>query len=260
MFERPRRNVSLPFSPLEKGIEYVAMETLEYGGGELELFAEARRWKAYFSRRLRPFLGSRILEVGAGIGSTTAVLAPGNRREWICLEPDPGLLSRISEKLFRGELPSFCRALEGTISAVDATLEFDAVLYIDVLEHISDDRAELARAAARLAVGGRLIVLAPASPRLFSPFDSAVGHYRRYTRKTLERLTPGRLRIVRSEYLDAAGYLVSLANARGLKSPVPTRGQIRFWDGFVVPFSRIFDPLTGRRFGRSILCIWERAA
>ncbi len=236
------------------------MGAQEYGGTELELFAEARRWKAYFSRRIRPFLGPRVLEVGAGLGSTTAVLAPGDRQEWVCLEPDPKLLARVSEKISRGELPAFCRTQSGTISALDEAFKFDAILYIDVLEHILDDRDELARAAGRLSEGGHLVVLAPASPRLFSPFDAAVGHHRRYTRKSLEGLAPGTLRVARSEYLDAFGYLVSLANARGLRRPVPTRRQIQFWDKTMVPLSLVFDPLTGRRFGRSILCVWERFA
>ena len=49
-------------------------------------------------------------------------------------------------------------------TTLPAEAKFDAILYIDVLEHIEDDRAEMARAAARLKPGGALIVLAPAHP------------------------------------------------------------------------------------------------
>ena len=45
-----------------------------YPGGELELFEHARNWKKYFSHFIKPYLKGRVLEVGAGIGSTTVIL------------------------------------------------------------------------------------------------------------------------------------------------------------------------------------------
>ena len=80
----------------------------------------------------------------------------------------------------------------------------DCILYLDVLEHIADDRAEMKRAAARLAPGGRLVVLAPAHQALFSVFDRAVGHHRRYDRKSLRALTLPELELRTLRYVDAA--------------------------------------------------------
>ena len=68
------------------------------------------------------------------------------------------------------------------------------MLYIDVLEHIEHDLDELARAASHLAPGGHLVVLAPAHQALFSDFDRAIGHYRRYNRAGLQKLAPAGLR------------------------------------------------------------------
>ena len=47
-----------------------------YVGSELELFSEARNWKAYFSRVLAPYVRGQVLEVGGGIGSNTPYLGP----------------------------------------------------------------------------------------------------------------------------------------------------------------------------------------
>ena len=60
------------------------MGSAAYIGTELELFAEARNWKSYLKRHFEPFIRGDVLEVGAGIGSTTAVLANSAARSWLC--------------------------------------------------------------------------------------------------------------------------------------------------------------------------------
>ena len=101
-------------------------------------------------------------------------------------------------------------------------------------------------------------MLSPAHPWLFTPFDAAIGHYRRYTRKTLAALAPPTLVQERLDYLDSAGLLLSLGNRLFLKSAHPTAAQILLWDRRVVPVSRVLDPLLRRRAGKSVLAIWRR--
>src|SRR5438105_3773030 len=133
-----------------------------YIGSELELFAAATNWKAYFSNALAPFIGGRVLEVGAGIGSNIRLLHTPAVLQWTSVEPDPDLARRITERIALGELPESCRVLVGTIESIEATSQFDTVFYIDVLEHIADDAAELNCAANYLAHDGNLVVPAPA--------------------------------------------------------------------------------------------------
>ncbi|MFC6773530.1 class I SAM-dependent methyltransferase [Methylobacterium gregans] len=141
-----------------------------YVGTELDLFAAARSWKAYWSGAIAPFLRGRVLDVGAGLGATAEVLAcrPGVTH-WTCLEPDRRFAAAIGAKVADGTLPAHVRACHGTLASCGAAEAYDAILYIDVLEHIREDREELARATAALAPGGALVVLAPAHPRLYSP-------------------------------------------------------------------------------------------
>ncbi|HEX2091589.1 MAG TPA: class I SAM-dependent methyltransferase [Longimicrobiaceae bacterium] len=225
-----------------------------YVGSELELFAQARGWKGYVASRVTPHLGPRVLEVGAGLGGTTRVLCDGSQEEWICLEPDPELAAALRA----GPLPACCTVRIGTTEDLEPRPTFDNVLYMDVLEHVEDDRGELQRAARLLVPGGRLVVLAPAHPWLFSPFDESVGHFRRYTRGSLAAVVPGSMECVELVYLDAAGVLASLANRAFLRSPLPTQAQIRFWDRVLVPLSRRLDPLLFHRVGKSVLGIWRR--
>lgn len=230
-----------------------------YSESELPVFAEARNWKRYFASRLRRYVAGNVLEVGAGIGATTAALCSGNEEAWLCLEPEPRRCAEIEGKIDSGLLPSICRAQTGTAHALSPEPRFDTILYIDVLEHIEDDIGELAAAADLLAPGGRLVVLAPAWQWLFSPFDAAIGHFRRYDRPGLRGLAPPGLRVTASFYLDSAGVLASMANRFCLRSAMPTAGQIKIWDRLLVPISRLLDPISANGYGKSVVVVWSKA-
>jgi 2-polyprenyl-3-methyl-5-hydroxy-6-metoxy-1,4-benzoquinol methylase len=229
-----------------------------YPGLELEVFSHARRWKRYVREIVGPFLGKRVLEVGAGIGSTTAAVCDGAQETWLCLEPDKNLRAILVDKIERGELPGCCKASSSTVSELTADEHFTTVLYVDTLEHIEDDQLEVASAVHHLTPSGFLVVLAPAHQWLYSPFDAAIGHYRRYTRRTLLKLTTPSLRPVLVRYCDAAGLLTSLANRLLLRSTTPTHAQIQFWDRVFVPVSRVIDPLLLNNVGKSVVVVWQR--
>lgn len=106
--------------------------------------------------------------------------------------------------------------------------------------------------------GGHLVVLAPAHQMLFTAFDSAIGHFRRYNREALLALTPNGLIPQKAVYLDSVGLLASLGNRFVLRSATPKASQIRLWDNFMVPLSRFIDPLTGYGFGKSVVTVWRR--
>ncbi len=136
---------------------------------------------------------------------------------------------------------------------------FDCILYIDVLEHIEADRAELSGAARRLAPGGALIVLSPAHAWLYSEFDRQIGHCRRYTRASLRAAVPSKVEEEAVFYLDAAGLLASLGNKILLRQSLPTARQIAFWDAWLVRASQWLDPLLGHSLGKSVIGIWRKA-
>jgi SAM-dependent methyltransferase len=231
-----------------------------YCGSELELFAKAVRWKGYLHRQIAPFLGARVLEVGAGIGTTARALCRQPHDRWLLLEPDSSLAEKAAWLCRNGDLPACCTVQVGTTDSLTGTEQFDTVLYIDVLEHIDNDLAEFRRAASLLSPGGNLVVLCPAHQFLFSEFDEHVGHCRRHTRQSYSRLTAEGLRGIRVRYLDSVGMLALLANRTILRQSVPSARQIAFWDNVLVPCSRLVDPVTGYRLGKSILGVWRRAA
>ncbi|MCX6317381.1 MAG: class I SAM-dependent methyltransferase [Bacteroidetes bacterium] len=231
-------------------------DVTKYPGDELELFQHAIRWKSYFSRIITPYINGRVLEAGAGIGSTTLLLNKGIATDWLLLEPDTEMSQTLQEKCSRGELPGNCTVQTGTTATANGS--FDTILYIDVLEHIEDDRAELARAAALLNPGGHLIVLSPAFPYLYSPFDKAIGHYRRYTRKRMHEVGPDGVSLIANRYYDSVGFFAALMNKWLLRQKYPSLKQVKFWDRWMVPVSEVTDKLCFHAFGKSIISVWKK--
>ena len=234
------------------------MNSTTYIGNELELFSRAKRWKSYYGNLLKPYISGDVLEVGAGIGETTPYLLNSLVHSWTCLEPDPSLSERIAEKIKRGELHSSSQVKTGTSKDLPSRPTYDTLLYIDVIEHIEDDRAELRRASELLRKGGHLIVLVPAHNFLRSPFDDAIGHYRRYNKEMLESVAPEGLMVQKMPYLDSVGLFASLTNKFLLRNTMPTSAQIAFWDSVLVPISKLTDRLTCYRAGKTLIAIWKK--
>jgi len=229
-----------------------------YEGDELDLFLAARNWKQYWSRKIRPHIGASVLEVGAGFGSNTPYLYGESHTRWVCLEPDAALVARIPDHLREYPWAGTIETRVGTLQDIPETEKFDTLLYIDVLEHIDDDHAEMKRALAHLAPGGRIVVLSPAHQWLFTPFDRAIGHFRRYSKSTLRDCTPPGARLLELYYLDAVGMLASCANRMLLQQSMPTAAQIGVWDRWLVTNSLWLDPLLGFQLGKTVVGVWTK--
>lgn len=228
-----------------------------YEGNELALFQNASNWKKYFSTTILPYIKGSVLEVGAGIGANTPYLLNEKVKSLTLLEPDPGFTEHLQKLKLQNRLPALCVIQNGTLQQIEGDIYYDTILYLDVLEHIKDDKKELALAFNRLNAGGRLIILSPAFPCLFSSFDKGIGHYRRYTKKKLREIvcTPKEVHL---QYIDAIGFMLSLINKTILNQKLPTLKQIEFWDKKCIPLSKLIDPLVKRYFGRSILGVWQK--
>ncbi len=225
-----------------------------YEGTELPLFEQAVRWRKYWSGFAEQYLGREVLEVGAGIGSVTRILyRPGSR--WLALEPDESLCGILLE---RTQVLTGVQVRTAMTTGASAPESFDTVLYIDVLEHIQDDVEELDRAWRLLKPGGHLLVLAPAHAFLFSAFDVAVGHHRRYSKKSLLKIGPPGAQVVLARYLDSFGMFASLANRLVLRKSAPTEKDVRFWDKVLIPISQFVDARIGFTIGKSLLIVWTK--
>ena len=229
-----------------------------YVGKELDLFALADNWKSYVKAQIAIYLTGDVLEVGAGIGATTAALHDGTARRWVCLEPDAALASRLEVRILGSRAAPTTEVIVGSLSTFAEQACFDCILYIDVLEHIEDDRGQIELAAQLVRPGGHIIVLSPAHQWLFSEFDKSIGHLRRYKKTTLRCLMPAGWIETKMTYLDSIGVFLSLGNVIALRQAMPTRSQLVIWDRLCIPLSRRVDRWSCGMIGKSILAVWRK--
>lgn len=225
----------------------------QYVGQELLLFLEARNFHRYYLKLFGPWLRGNVLEVGGGLGALTEGLLELPLERLVVCEPDP-----VQARILMNKFGARAEIVTGGLRAIPSSLgPFDAILYVDVLEHIEDDAAEVAEAADRLRSGGTLVIGGPAHQCLYSPFDACIGHYRRYSQRTIEQLVSSvkTLKPLQFRYFDSAGILLALANRWLTRQRLPRRSQIRAWDALVIQVSRGLDPLFGYRLGKSFVAI-----
>ncbi|MCX6102484.1 MAG: methyltransferase domain-containing protein [Proteobacteria bacterium] len=229
-----------------------------YVGQELPTFRHAVHWKSYCQQHISPYLKGDVLEVGAGNGATTRILSAKVHKSWTCLEPDAKLCEQL--KLNLKEIPGDCthKVVRGTMATLPSTSQYDSILYFDVLEHIKNDHSEIQTAFHHLNKGGYLIILSPAYEWLYSSFDKAIGHFRRYDKESFNGLSSPGIHPIKLYYLDSLGIVLSFLNKFVIRTTQPKLSQILFWDRRIIPLSKKVDKFLGYRLGKSILGIWQK--
>jgi len=212
----------------------------------------AKNYRRAVLREFAPYLRGDLLEVGAGIGHFSLELsALHSVTSLTCVEP-----SAVRVRAWRARTID-ATLIEGTVDAVGTELEFDALISINVLEHIRADQVELAKYAARLSRRrGHLCLFVPARPELYAPIDRHFGHHRRYRRAELrDKLEAAGFELLRLSYFNWFGYFAWWLNFRLLK-------RRRFEPASVKLFDRIFPwvhacerHVARPPFGQSLLAI-----
>ena len=93
----------------------------------------------------------------------------------------------------------------------------------------------------------------PAHQFLFSQFDAAIGHYRRYNTASLTALSPPGWRLRACLMLDSAGFFASLANRFLLAAAMHSTRQIAFWEKV---FVRLLDNVAAHKFSKTTIVVW----
>jgi SAM-dependent methyltransferase len=216
--------------------------------------AQADNYNAWLLDRGRPYLGRRVLDVGAGIGTFTELAAAG-RELVVALEPEADFAAALRRRF--AERPNVL-VIEAEAEAPKAELEpFDSVLCFNVLEHIADDEGALRHFHSQLMPGGHLLLLVPAHPFLFGAIDRSVHHERRYKRETLRRLLEQCGFSVRTIiYVNPLGALGWLVSGRLLGRGQIPKGPLRLYDSLVTVL-RALDRLE-LPFGLSVWAVARR--
>lgn len=225
-----------------------------YSGTELEAVAEARNYYDWIIDSFASRIGARTVEAGAGIGTVSEqILNRARPDELLLIEPDAQNAQAL-EKRFQND--DRVQVRHGYLEDVAPSLQVNSVIAVNVLEHVEHDSEFLAAARQALAPGGHVLLLVPALPAIFGSLDRAFDHYRRYTKTDLSRkLTAAGLEIENLYYLNMLGVAAWFASGRILHRTTLGRGQVRFYDRYVIPVLRQIESRFHPPIGQSILAI-----
>jgi SAM-dependent methyltransferase len=170
------------------------------------------------------------------------------------LEPDPQLAASLPR--WRSRIT--CLPFGPDVPPVR---QYDAVLMLDVLEHIADDAGTLANLHQYLKPGGCLLLTVPALPRLWSVHDEINHHFRRYTFAGLRELALGEgFRIEELRYLF--GWSLGLLFARrwlgGKRASYGVRIPPAWVNATCRTLSRLEEKIGGPWLGSSLLAVLRR--
>jgi glycosyltransferase involved in cell wall biosynthesis/phospholipid N-methyltransferase len=223
----------------------------------LRIMEGAGKYNHWLFRQCEPFLGARVLEMGAGIGNITQFLL--DRARVVASDVSDGHLRELRAHF--GGFPNV------RVERVDMTSEhavrsmeqekIDSILSMNVLEHIEDDKTAVRRCFEILQPKGRLVLLVPAHQSLFSPMDKHLGHHRRYDPPALlELLESAGFRVTHRRSLNVLGALGWFVNGRVLRRRLIPSRQVRLFDVLI----RLLDieKKLNPSLGLSVLMVAEK--
>jgi len=227
---------------------------MKYLNEVLEFFDISDNYRSYQIELFENYVGKEILEVGAGRGKIIEILAQNSEKQFTLLELDKNFFDILNNKFNSKNI----KVLEERTQNIKEK-KFDTIFYLDVIEHIEDDRFELDTAYNLLKKNGHLIIIVPAFQILFSKFDQKVGHFRRYRKEFFKRYSDEKnLKIKKLVYFDFLGFFIILfSKLLNLTNSKKTTLGIKIWN-FLIPLSRLIDKITFHSIGKSIVCIYEK--
>jgi SAM-dependent methyltransferase len=210
------------------------------GAETLHALSGAPRFNAWMADAVRPFLGSCVLEIGAGIGNLTHALVP-RRKRYIATDIDGEHLARLHTRFHhRPNLEIRSCNLADSNDFLPLLEQVDTVVCLNVLEHLEDDLAGLRNIYSALRPGGRAVILVPHGQEVFGTLDTALGHWRRYSRDGLRnRIEQVGLEVEHILDFNRISRPAWYVSGRILKRSVLGAGQMRLFDRFVWLWRRL---------------------
>jgi glycosyltransferase involved in cell wall biosynthesis len=211
-----------------------------HGGEILERLNRAPRFTRWMADVVRPHVGDRVLEIGAGIGNMSVHLMP--RSIYWATDVNPYYLNYL--ETLRPARPYMHVAYTDGMKAESypAGQNFDTVVCLNVIEHVPDDVGALRNIRDSLTDGGTAIVLVPFGPQLYGSLDEVLGHCRRYTEEQLVDLAQqAGFQVKQILKFNRPGVPAWWFNGKVLRRQTFGMGQIRLLN-LLTPIFRRIDP------------------
>jgi 2-polyprenyl-3-methyl-5-hydroxy-6-metoxy-1,4-benzoquinol methylase len=220
----------------------------------LDNLDDADHYADWIYSLMAPYLGKRVIEVGAGHGTLTDRLVDG--RTVTATDLSNRCVAVLQDRYADIEQVT---VVEGDIDDAAGLGQFDSVVLVNVLEHIADDARAVRSLEKALSPGGHLVLFVPAFDALYSDFDRRIGHHRRYRAEQLGVLvTEAGLEVVDLRYVNMVGAVAWWVLATKLGQTPTKRWSALTFDRVVVPVVSRLERRWRPPFGQSVLCVARR--
>jgi glycosyltransferase involved in cell wall biosynthesis len=223
-------------------LRYAFTRDIYKGSGPdiLDALSGAENFNRWMADTIQPYVGKRVLEMGAGIGNLTRILVP-RRKYYVASDIDTEHMARLHTRFqHRPNLDVRRCDLTNPADFEPFAGTMDTVVCLNVLEHVEDDLAGLRNMYTALKPGGRAIVLVPHGQEIFGTLDVALGHYRRYSHEELRgKMEQVGFRVDRILDFNRISRPAWYFTGRVLKKSTLSRFQLSVFDRFVWLWRRI---------------------
>ncbi|MEO8665026.1 MAG: class I SAM-dependent methyltransferase [Ignavibacteria bacterium] len=223
-----------------------------------EQMQKATNYNQWTFELFEKYIHGDVLEVGCGVGSFTKLITAQSKFDSLyCIDISQPAIDLIRSKDFghaKQKLKIEC------IDLIDIDGRYDFIVCMNVMEHVEDDRSFFKKLMSLLKPGGELFLLVPSHKFLYSNFDVAAGHFKRYTKEMMITLEPPPdVKLIDQFYFNMIGALGYWAVYKALKSNNinDTESEIGLFDRYIVPFSKKLLPLK-TPIGISLISIYKK--
>lgn len=228
----------------------------------LERFAAATHFNRWLFDTVLPHCKGHVLEAGSGIGNISRLFLD-NRFRLTASDLRPDYCGVLQQQF--GDHPNLAGVVHLDLATPvlaqqhgDLLHRFDTVVALNVVEHIKDDKQAINNCFQLLKPGGHLVILVPAFQWLYNSFDEELGHYRRYTRRSLRALLAGAgLSVVHQQFFNAAGIAGWLIDGSLLRKRLIPRKQLQLFDK-LLPVIKLADVLSFHSIGLSTIAVGRK--
>ena len=179
---------------------------------------------------------SEILDFGAGCGILAKIVRTKTKKNITCIEVDENFKSTLIKIGFK------------VFDDINKTnYKYDFIYSSNVLEHIYDHTKLLKQLESKLTKNGTLVLYLPAFQILYSDLDRAVGHFRRYSKKRILKITSDAgFKVDKIFYADSIGFFCSfMIKIFGWNTEfgIGSKNSLKLYDKLIFPISRFLDSL-----------------
>lgn len=234
--------------------EFEYKEIDKEGWDTLDAIAEADKFNEWMYSTIKPYCRGKILEIGSGIGNISKFFI--DDKADITLSDIRPVYCDVLKKKF----PQVHNVIEMDLTHISFDIvysefigKYDTVFALNVVEHIKDDQLAIRNCYKLLKTTGKLVILVPAYTTLYNRFDRELEHFRRYTKKGLNRLLMSSgFTIQHSQYFNFMGIPGWYISGKLQQNKTIPKGQMSLYNK-LVPLFKLVDKILLNKAGLSVI-------